>query len=318
MKTKLSSKLSLAITALTMFAWSGLAVDLLQRYPTPLTKGDSDSDHARVWTFSESDIFEVSSFSLKVGDGLKVETTTADVGVGHCSDGAVWAAIIPRDQGTLTSSAGQKPEAIANVWLRFHPAQIGHLFAPDDVLGNSNAALLNEIRSLANRKMLTSWQADGGRAMIPEPKDMTVFVDTKDGQHRFFVVDTDAQTAQYIAAFNRQAGSQVTASSVPPVVIKTMPESGSQNAPSGEVEVKVTFSQAMTDPGWSWCPVRADSEPKLIGQPYYEADHRTCVVKVKLEPGKTYGWWLNTEKFHGFQNTHNVSAVPYLLTFKTQ
>ena len=36
--------------------------------------------------------------------------------------------------------------------------------------------------------------------MIPEPKDMTVDVDTKDGPRRFFVVDTEARTAEYVAA----------------------------------------------------------------------------------------------------------------------
>ena len=37
--------------------------------------------------------------------------------------------------------------------------------------------------------------------MIPEPKEMTVDVDTKDGPRRFFIVDTEAQTAQYADAF---------------------------------------------------------------------------------------------------------------------
>ena len=46
-------------------------------------------------------------------------------------------------------------------------------------------------------------------------------------------------------------------------------------------------------------------------------DKRTCVVKVKLEPGKTYAIWLNSEKFHNFKDADGRPAVPYLLVFQT-
>lgn len=101
-----------------------------------------------------------------------------------------------------------------------------------------------------------------------------------------------------------------------PVVVKTVPEAGSKNVPPGEYEVRITFSKEMTDGSWSWSSAWENSTPEFIGKPYYEADHKTCVVKVKLEPGKTYGWWLNSEKFHGFRDKQNHPAIPYLLTFK--
>jgi len=101
-----------------------------------------------------------------------------------------------------------------------------------------------------------------------------------------------------------------------PVVVKTMPEAGSKNVSPGEYEIKVTFSKEMTDGSWSWSTAWENSTPEMIGKPHYEADHKTCAVKVRLEPGKTYGWWLNSEKFHGFQDKKNHPAAPYLLTFK--
>jgi hypothetical protein len=52
--------------------------------------------------------------------------------------------------------------------------------------------------------MTSSWQA-GGTAMIPEPKDLTMDMDTKDGPRRFFSVDTAVQTAQYWAAFENRS-----------------------------------------------------------------------------------------------------------------
>jgi len=42
------------------------------------------------------------------------------------------------------------------------------------------------------------------------------------------------------------------------------------------------------------------------------------VIAVKLEPGKTYGYWLNSPKFSGFRDTLGHPAVPYLLTFQTK
>ena len=95
-----------------------------------------------------------------------------------------------------------------------------------------------------------------------------------------------------------------------------MPEAGVANVPPGEYEVEVTFSKEMKDRSWSWSTAWADSTPKMIGDPRYEADHKTCVVKVKLEANKTYGFWLNSEKFHNFKDAQGHSAVPYLLVFK--
>lgn len=105
---------------------------------------------------------------------------------------------------------------------------------------------------------------------------------------------------------------------IAPVVVKTLPEAGTKDVPPGEYEVKITFSKAMADQSWSWSSAWENSDPESVGKPHYSADHKTCVMKVKLEPGKTYGWWINSPKFHGFQDTQHHPAVPYLLTFKTR
>src|SRR5579859_3918935 len=75
-----------------------------------------------------------------------------------------------------------------------------------------------------------------------------------------------------------------------PVVVKTVPEAGSKDVPPGEFEIKITFSKEMTDHSWSWSTAWENSDPQSVDKPHYDADHKTCVMKVKLEPGKTYGW----------------------------
>ena len=110
----------------------------------------------------------------------------------------------------------------------------------------------------------------------------------------------------------------VTLESVPPVVIKTVPEAGAGEVDPKLTEIKVTFSKDMQDASWSWVTLSKDSYPKVDGKPKYIADKRTCVLPVKLEPGKTYAIWVNSEKFGNFKDAHGKSAVPYLLVFQTK
>lgn len=121
-----------------------------------------------------------------------------------------------------------------------------------------------------------------------------------------------------IAALARPTfAAEPTIDSMPPVVIKTVPEAGSTAIAPGVVEIKVTFSKLMLDKNWSWSSAWQGSEPVMMDKPKYEADGKTCVIKVKLEPNKTYGYWLNSEKFKNFKDSAGRPAVPYLLAFKT-
>ena len=103
-----------------------------------------------------------------------------------------------------------------------------------------------------------------------------------------------------------------------PVVVKTIPEAGSKDVAPGEMVIKIKFSKEMMDQSWSWASAWRNSDPEGIGKPHYEADHKTCELKVKLEPNKTYGWWINSQNFHGFKDAQGHSAVPYLFVFQTK
>ena len=110
----------------------------------------------------------------------------------------------------------------------------------------------------------------------------------------------------------------VTLESVPPVVVKTVPEAGAAEVDPKLTEIKVTFSKDMQDGTWSWAMLSKESFPTMDGQPKYLKDKRTCVLPVKLEPGKTYAIWLNSDKFENFKDADGRPAVPYLLVFKTK
>jgi hypothetical protein len=114
------------------------------------------------------------------------------------------------------------------------------------------------------------------------------------------------------------AGRAQDIDTIAPVVVKTVPEAGTKDVPPGEYEIKITFSKEMSDGSWSWSSAWNNSTPDGIGAPYYDADHKTCILKVKLEPDKTYGYWINSEKFHNFRDTQGHPAIPYLLVFHTK
>ncbi|HEX4342833.1 MAG TPA: Ig-like domain-containing protein [Verrucomicrobiae bacterium] len=106
--------------------------------------------------------------------------------------------------------------------------------------------------------------------------------------------------------------------SMPPVVVNTVPESGDKNVSAGTIEIKVTFSKEMADGSWSWSSAWENSTPEVIGKPKYNATHTTCTLHVKLEPGKSYAYWLNNNNFHNFKDRQGHPSVPYLLVFQTR
>jgi RNA polymerase sigma-70 factor (ECF subfamily) len=119
--------------------------------------------------------------------------------------------------------------------------------------------------------------------------------------------------------FAVQGEKAVSVKNMPPVVVKTVPTSGDTAVDATKVtEIRVTFSKEMMDKNWSWSEISAGSALPIKGDIKYDADGKTCIAPVKLEPGKTYVSWLNSEKFGNFKGKDGQSAVPYLLVFETK
>lgn len=120
-----------------------------------------------------------------------------------------------------------------------------------------------------------------------------------------------------------ERGGDISADFGAPVVVKTVPEAGTSDVDPNLGEISVTFSRDMLDHSWSWCHTTEASFPPSAGDIRYLDDKRTCVMPVKLEPNKTYNIWFNWPtdeagyKPRNFKDDHRISAVPYLLVFKT-
>jgi hypothetical protein len=110
---------------------------------------------------------------------------------------------------------------------------------------------------------------------------------------------------------------QLSLESAPPVVVKTVPPAGSADVDASLTEITVTFSKPMQDGTWSWSTWGEENFPETTGAPRYLADGRTCMLPVKLQPGKFYATWLNSDRFHNFKDRAGHAAVPYLFSFTT-
>ena len=104
----------------------------------------------------------------------------------------------------------------------------------------------------------------------------------------------------------------------PPVVVATEPRAGADDVDPGLTEIKVTFSKDMQDGNWAFARVSKATFPETTGKPRYLDDKRTCVLPVKLEPGKTYILALNKPPFDSFMDTGKRKAMEYLLVFETK
>jgi hypothetical protein len=127
--------------------------------------------------------------------------------------------------------------------------------------------------------------------------------------------DLKSKLAQTASA---ASGDESILADQPPVVVETQPIADTRDVQPGETEIRVRFSKEMADGSWSWSTAWQNSTPESIGPPHYLADQRTCVMKVRLEPGRTYAWWLNSDKFKNFTDRAGRPAVPYLLIFQTK
>ena len=116
-----------------------------------------------------------------------------------------------------------------------------------------------------------------------------------------------------------QDAKEISLKTMPPSVVKTVPQAGATAVDPALKEITVTFSKdMMTNRMWAVCQISKETYPKTADQIHYLSDQRTCVVPVKLEPGKTYVLWFNRGQYNSFRDTENNPSVPYLLVFATR
>ncbi|HMK55462.1 MAG TPA: Ig-like domain-containing protein [Dissulfurispiraceae bacterium] len=103
-----------------------------------------------------------------------------------------------------------------------------------------------------------------------------------------------------------------------PRVVATSPMNGAVGVDPSLTRITVTFNKQMMDKSWSWSYENRESFPQTAGQPSYTDDGMTCVLPVKLEPGKRYVIWINTPRYKNFKDRHGNAVDSYKLVFTTR
>jgi len=101
-----------------------------------------------------------------------------------------------------------------------------------------------------------------------------------------------------------------------PLVLGTSPEAFANNVSPDLDKITVTFDRPMQDGGWSWT---GDGEtfPKATGGPRYDSRRMTCVLPVKLEPGRVYWVGINSPSLRNFRSESGQPVLPYVILFAT-
>jgi tRNA A-37 threonylcarbamoyl transferase component Bud32 len=102
----------------------------------------------------------------------------------------------------------------------------------------------------------------------------------------------------------------------PPKVVSLTPANGATNVDPGLAEIQVVFDQPMHNSSWSM--VGGGSRfPQLAGKCHYDAARTTWSIPVKLKPGWTYEFRLNSKNHINFKSEQGVPLEPVKVTFQT-
>lgn len=100
-----------------------------------------------------------------------------------------------------------------------------------------------------------------------------------------------------------------------PTIVETTPKSGDTAVPTTLTELRITFDRDMAS-GFSFTG-GGETFPELAGKPRW-LNKRTCILPVKLAPGREYRIGINSSRATNFKSAaDNTPVVPWLWTFTT-
>ena len=102
-------------------------------------------------------------------------------------------------------------------------------------------------------------------------------------------------------------------------VVSTIPGNGARDVAPALTEITIVFSDPVAADSYSFTDHPDLGElPDITGDPRFP-DDRTCVLPVRLEPGKTYAIGVNSPTHRNFVSAtdESIAAEPYQIVFST-
>ena len=102
-----------------------------------------------------------------------------------------------------------------------------------------------------------------------------------------------------------------------PTVLSIHPPNGATDVDPGTTVITVVFNRPMADGSWSVVG-GGPHFPETMGPPSYDDERRVFSLPVKLKPGWTYRFMLNSDHFTSFRSADGVPLKPVDVTFTTR
>lgn len=105
-----------------------------------------------------------------------------------------------------------------------------------------------------------------------------------------------------------------------PKIVRMEPENGAVDVDPGLKEIRIVFDRKMKTDSFAlmYAPGEEDQFPEETGKVGYDSDERTLIIPVRLKPGWTYKFGLNSRQAIGFIDRNGAPLYPIKITFKTR
>jgi hypothetical protein len=119
-----------------------------------------------------------------------------------------------------------------------------------------------------------------------------------------------------VAFFDDYAVEVQEAIAMAPRVVSMVPANGATDVDPALTTMTITFDRPMK-PG-SWSMMEVGPFPEITGRLAFDATGRVLTVPVRLSPGVTYEFRLNSAGRTGFKSREGYALVPLKVTFTTR
>lgn len=127
----------------------------------------------------------------------------------------------------------------------------------------------------------------------------------------------DSFMPRIVAFFDDYARHHTELTSHAPKVVSLAPANGATDVDPDRKTITITFDQPMEAASGvisGWGP----NYPKFLPGSSYDKSGKVLTLPVRLDPSRTYEFWLNRKRFKPIKNRAGVPLEPVNVTFKTR
>ncbi|MCY3002138.1 MAG: DUF4932 domain-containing protein [Planctomycetota bacterium] len=125
----------------------------------------------------------------------------------------------------------------------------------------------------------------------------------------------DAFVPRIVELLEREA-AKLPDPALAPKLVALEPANGASDVDPALTRLVIRFDRAMLDQAWSLVGSK-EQMPEITGPLAYDAERKVLTVPVRLEPGRTYTFSLNSERNQGFKSADGVPLSPVPVQFST-